>query len=111
MRASARWIPIFSVSLAVALGMALGLAYADMSSGEFDLPVTATVTLKISSPQTQSDVNKDGKVDADDLAIVARSLAGSQDGDLTADVNGDGLVDVRDLAFVALHFGEVSDTA
>lgn len=55
------------------------------------------------------DVNKDGKIDILDVALVA-SAFGSYPGhprwDPDADLNGDCKIDIRDIAIVACHFGE-----
>ena len=53
----------------------------------------------ITVPSLNADVNGDGSVDLQDLAIVQSHLG--QTGQNEADVNGDGIVDVADLAFVA----------
>jgi len=54
------------------------------------------------------DLNKDGKIDIIDVAIVAYSL-GSYPGhdrwNPDADLNGDGTVDIRDVVLVASYFG------
>lgn len=94
---------LVSVTVVAAAVMAIGLAYA-AKDREFDLPVTATVTLKIQSAEEAADINNDGKVDAADLAIVARNISSSPVLDGRADVDKNGKVDVFDLGFVALHF-------
>jgi Ca2+-binding EF-hand superfamily protein len=55
------------------------------------------------------DVNKDGSVDINDIAIVAQafgSYSGHPRWNSTADVNGDGIVDMMDIVLIAAHFGE-----
>ena len=55
------------------------------------------------------DVNGDGKVDMQDIGIVARAFGtspGAPRWNPAADVNGDGTVDMRDIALVASHFGQ-----
>ena len=58
---------------------------------------------------SQFDLDGDGKVDTQDVAIVARAF-GSFEGeprfDLRADVDGNGRIDMFDIALVARHFGE-----
>ena len=54
---------------------------------------------QITAPSLNADVNGDGSVDLQDLAIVNARLG--QTGENSADVNGDGVVDVADLALVA----------
>ncbi len=54
------------------------------------------------------DVNRDGQVDALDLAAVAAALSTKQgDPNYTpgADLNGDGIVDIFDLVQVGRNFG------
>ena len=52
-----------------------------------------------------ADVNRDDKVNIQDLVIIASEVG--QIGETDADVNGDGIVDIRDLVIVAGAFGEV----
>jgi hypothetical protein len=59
-----------------------------------------------------TDVNRDGKVDCKDVALVAQSL-GSYPGcqppliwNPACDINGDGKVDLKDLAMVEADFGQ-----
>ena len=63
--------------------------------------VAETTTQVIASP---ADMNRDGKVNCSDLAIVKASFGkkrGQTGYDSRPDVNSDGIVDVRDLAFVS----------
>ena len=59
---------------------------------------------QITVPSLNADVNGDGSVDLQDLAIVQSHLG--QTGQNKADVNGDGVVDVVDLALVANAIAE-----
>ncbi len=88
---------------AVAVGLVLtaGLAYGALVNRQFDLPITATVTVK--SAFAAADVNDDGRVDEVDLKLVARNLGISPPADIGADVDGNLVVDVYDLAFVARY--------
>ncbi len=52
-----------------------------------------------------ADVNRDDKVNIQDLVLVAGALG--QIGENEADVNGDGIVNIQDLVLVAGAFGEV----
>lgn len=55
------------------------------------------------------DLNFDGKIDIDDLTIVALafgSFPGHPRWNPSADVNKDGIVDITDLVLVATRFGE-----
>ena len=51
-----------------------------------------------------ADVNRDDKVNIQDLVLVAGAIG--HIGENEADVNGDGIVDIRDLVLVAGAFGE-----
>ena len=55
------------------------------------------------------DVNQDGAVDAQDLALVQNNLRATAPNPLRADVNGDGAVNILDLALVKEHLGESTD--
>ena len=66
-------------------------------------PFTETQTVTASGP-LPGDLNGDGSVGCDDLAIVKASFGkkvGQQGFDPRADVNGDGVVNVLDLSIVA----------
>jgi len=54
------------------------------------------------------DVNRDGRVDALDLVIVAQRFGEyiSQPGEVNPDVNGDRKVDIADLIAVGKHYGD-----
>ena len=65
----------------------------------------ATTTTTIETPPTPWDVNDDGKVNIQDLVLVANQFGESGE-DLKGDVNGDGKVNIQDLVLVASHFGE-----
>ncbi len=67
------------------------------SAGEKSLPQVENG--QITAPSLNADVNGDGSVDLQDLAIVNARLG--QTGENSADVNGDGVVDIADLALVA----------
>jgi hypothetical protein len=69
----------------------------------------AFVVVQVKAIQLPYDVNGDGKVDTQDLAVVAEafgSCLGKPKWDVKADVNGDGKVDIADLGVIAAHFGE-----
>lgn len=59
----------------------------------------------------KTDLNRDGKVDLQDLVIIAAAY-GSKPGDpnwnAMADVNGDGKVDLIDLVMVAVDYGKTA---
>ena len=101
---------ILSLKVAIASGVFLvmlagGLAYAGLDR-EFDLPIQATVNVKIVSPAEAADVNGDGKVDGVDLRIVARNLGMTVVEDVRVDVDKNGVVNVLDLAFVGRFLAE-----
>ena len=76
---------------------------------------TETVRFEVNDDPiyAQSDVNKDGSVNIQDLVLVANQigLPGAADGELNADVNADGAVDIIDLVLVANDIGEASAAA
>ena len=55
------------------------------------------------------DVNKDGCIDASDLALIGSRFGEdiTTPSDPNPDVNDDGKVDIRDLVLVSRHFGEI----
>lgn len=55
------------------------------------------------------DVNGDGCVDLQDLALIANNFGLSSGFDERADINGDGKIDIFDLVLVALRFGSGTD--
>ena len=59
-------------------------------------------------PAVPGDVNRDGKVDIEDLRILLASLGTRPPTDPNADVNGDGQVDILDMVEVARNFGRKS---
>ena len=54
------------------------------------------------------DVNADGRVNREDLRVVAANLGTKPPADYRADVNGDGRVDISDLVEVAKNFGRTA---
>ena len=101
---------LVTLVLAAALGASAGFVYAALDR-KFDLPVKATVTVKMATAAETADVNGDGIVDSADLMIVVRNLNTSPASDERADVDGSGVVDIGDLAFVARHFMAVIEQA
>ena len=75
--------------------------------------VTTTTTIEapvktpppIEKPPTPWDVTGDGKVNIQDLVLVAGQFGQSGEA-LKGDVNGDGKVNILDLVAVSSHFGE-----
>jgi hypothetical protein len=67
-------------------------------------PSSASAELTITGVSVPGDLNGDGSVGCDDLAIVKASFGkkqGQPGFDPRADVNGDGVVNILDLSFVA----------
>ena len=96
-------LALVTLALAIAVGVTMGLTYAALNRS-FNLPIEATVTVKIASPGDAADVNQDGVVDVADLIIVTRNINMSPLTDTRADVDKDGIVGILDLAFVARFF-------
>ena len=57
------------------------------------------------------DVNRDGRVNVQDLILVAQHLGGDAASNPQADVNDDGVINVLDLIVVAQHLGESTAAA
>ena len=57
------------------------------------------------------DVNQDGRVNIQDLILVAQHLGEDASVDPKSDVNGDGTINVLDLVVVAQHLGESTAAA
>ena len=67
--------------------------------------LTALLCFPVSaaSPRLAGDLNGDGRMAAEDLAVLRRALLGISDGyeEETLDINLDGTVDIRDLVALA----------
>ena len=87
------------MGLAAALGVTVGMAYASFSR-QFDLPIQATVTIRLALPEQAADVDGDGIVDSSDLLTVLETFNTGQSG---GDVDQSGTVDIFDLAYVARY--------
>ena len=77
------------------------------SLGESDNTKTDQLTVKLTVP---GDVNLDGRVDFNDLTVVAQNLGeslakGSNVNWSMGDINYDGQVDFNDLTMIAQYFG------
>jgi acyl-CoA thioesterase-1 len=72
-----------------------------------DLPITRF--LIVGTTFLPADLNKDGRVDGQDLVILALAFGARRFNDnfnLAADFNGDGSIDGQDLAVLAASFGK-----
>ena len=87
--------------------LALGLAIAYANSTGISRDVSASITISDVVPtEVLVDIDGNGKVDQQDLKLIARKLNTHPPGVIREDVNRDGIVDVFDLAIVAWHFGQ-----
>jgi hypothetical protein len=83
------------------VGVLLGSNFFDPQIVQFDGPANA---LRLSSALSVADLNEDGHVDCNDMAIIRASYGkrtGQAGFDPRADVNHDGIVNVYDLSFVS----------
>ena len=90
---------LLTVGLATALGITFGMAYASFNR-TFDLPIQATVTIRLASPEQAADLDGDGVVDGSDLLTVLEAFNTGLSG---GDVDQSGTVDIFDLAYVARY--------
>jgi uncharacterized protein (DUF2141 family) len=83
----------------------MALIFAVLSISMLALNVTKVAAVNV------YDVNGDGKVDIQDLAITGKAFGttpGHPRWNASADVNTNGKIDIVDLGLVAMHFGDVS---
>ena len=90
-------VAVFVLAVSVLTGVA--------AASTILVTVTLNATVTILPSSGTEDVDGDGCVGPQDLAIVGRSIDSDSPPAQGADVNKDGQVDVRDLASVALLFG------
>ena len=86
------------------LVLALGLGVAYPASATISKPVPGSITINLVTIEESADINRDGKVDQQDLLAVIRKLDTLAGLGLREDINHDGVVDVLDLAIVARFF-------
>ena len=86
------------------LVLALGLGVAYAASSQVSRSVPGSITIHLVTIEEPADINRDGKVDRQDLLAVTRKLDTLAGLGLREDVNHDGVVDVLDLAIVARFF-------
>lgn len=85
---------------------AIGVTATSGTDSTMTAEVTTTTTMEMPlPPPTPWDVNDDGKVNIQDLVLVAGQFGQSGEA-LKGDVNGDGTVNILDLVAVSSHFGE-----
>jgi hypothetical protein len=80
------------------------LTFTAESTTRSDVRNFAVLSSQVISPLASGDVNRDGRVDCDDLGLVKASFgkrAGMPAFNPTVDLDVNGIVDVRDLAIVA----------
>lgn len=80
------------------------LTFTAESTTQSDVRNFAVLSSQVISPLASGDVNRDGRVDCDDLGLVKASFgkrAGMPAFNPTVDLDVNGIVDVRDLAIVA----------
>ena len=85
------------------LALGLGVAYA--ASANISKSVHGSITINLLTIGEPADVNRDGRVDRQDLLAVSRKLDTLAVLGMREDINHDGVVDVLDLAIVARFFG------
>lgn len=89
--------------------------YYDGEMQDFTATVTSgKVTVKEKSAVIRGDVNLDGKVDSDDLTMLARHVGGIEEFTnamslVNGDTNKDGRVDSDDLTQLARHVGGIEE--
>ncbi len=67
-------------------------------------PSTEAITCTF-NPPIPGDVDRNGKVDVEDLALTGTNFGKTSNFDQRTDVNNDGKVDLLDLIIVAIHLG------
>lgn len=88
------------------IGTISTLTFTAESTTRTDVRNFAVLSSQVIAPTLAGDVNRDGRVDCDDLGLVKASFgkrAGQPAFNPTVDLDTNGIVDVRDLAFVARH--------
>ena len=88
---------VLTIGLGIALGVTFGLAYAALHR-EFSLPIQATVTVNVASPEDTADLGGNGVVNGADLIMVISNF------NTGGDVDQNGTVNIFDLAFLARYF-------
>ena len=93
-------------------GVTFGNFFAGSSSGETISSAVPEVAITVEDRKYPAwDVNRDGRINIQDLTLVAQYLGEDASSNPQADVNGDGIINILDLIIVAQYFGESIDAA
>lgn len=79
------------------------LAYIPANTAYITVSASAPAVMLVTdqdTPAVPGDLNGDGTVDVDDVAIIAKMILGKTAPDPSADLNNDGVVDVEDFAII-----------
>ena len=85
--------------------LAFGLSVAFAASSQVSRSVPGSITINLVTIEESADINRDGKIDQQDLLAITRKLDTIAAFGAREDINHDGVVDVLDLALVARFFG------
>jgi hypothetical protein len=91
-------------SVAEPVGTVDTLTFSAQSTSVSDASNFAVLSSPVVAATLAGDVNRDGKIDCDDLGLVRASFgarAGDRSFNPNVDIDNNGVVDARDLAFVA----------
>ena len=95
------WIWSRTALLIAVFVLAVGLGVGYAASATISKSVPGSITINLVNIQQVADVNRDGKVDQQDLLAVTRKLDTIAAFGSSEDINNDGIIDVLDLATVA----------
>ncbi|MFD0710496.1 dockerin type I domain-containing protein [Paenibacillus sp. GCM10027626] len=76
----------------------------DVTGVTHHLGTDTSLTIRIGTAGSAADINKDGRVDKDDLIMLAKYIGAEvNDSNRHMDLNGDGNIDIADLGLVGLE--------